>query len=110
MDSINLSSLVNEILAGSSRAVIAMLILIIMGLLNEIRLGRKEHRDVLENLETQRTQFLDVMTDMQTRFSDKSDEMLEKYHKTIVTQNESNGKVREILANIAHLHSNKSDN
>lgn len=111
MDAISISPLVNEILAGSSRAVIAMLILIIMGLLNEIRLGRKENKDVLDKLESQRDSFLDVINDMQTRFSDKSDDMLEKYHKTIVSQNESNSKVREVLANIANLHSNnRSDN
>ena len=103
MDGVNVSTLVSEILAGSSRAVIAMLILIITGLLNEIRLSRKENRDILDKLESQRESFLTIINEMQTRFSEKSEDMLEKYHQAIRGQNESNSKVREILSNVANL-------
>lgn len=111
MDTINISTLVNEVLAGSSRAVIAMLILIIIALLNEIRLARKDNKDVLDKIDAQRDSFLAVINDMQSKFSEKSEDMLDKYHKTLISQNESNGKVREVLSNIANLHiNNRSDN
>lgn len=101
MESVSIAPLINEILAGTSRAVVALLILVIVIMANEIRTARKDYREAITRIENQRTDFLKLIDDIQGKFLQKSEEMIEKYHSVMAAQQESMNKLRETLHTVS---------
>ena len=73
LDQVSIGPLINEVLAGSTRAIIALLILVIIVMANEIRVVRKDYKEALTRIENQRGDFLKLINDMQEKFLEKSE-------------------------------------
>ncbi|BDH16362.1 MAG: hypothetical protein [Bacteriophage sp.] len=110
LDQVSIGPLINEVLAGSTRAIIALLILVIIVMANEIRVVRKDYKEALTRIENQRGDFLKLINDMQEKFLEKSEEMIEKYHTAMSGQQESVVRLKDALNNVIINFQNSSNN
>jgi hypothetical protein len=110
LDQVSIGPLINEVLAGSTRAIIALLILVIIVMVNEIRVVRRDYKEALARIENQRGDFLKLINDMQEKFLEKSEEMIEKYHTAMSGQQESVARLKDTLNNVIINFQNSSNN
>lgn len=104
----SISTLVTEILNGESgRAVIAILILAIFFLIQEIRNQRKMVSELAAKIDTERADALKVIDNMQARFMEKSEGMLDKYHVALTSQHENTEKIKDMINNLITFISSK---
>lgn len=80
MEALQLTSLVQEVLSGSPRAVIAILIISVAVLIFEIKNVRRDYKDLQDRADAQRGDFLKVLNESREQYSKKSEEMTERYY------------------------------
>lgn len=104
---IPIDKLINEVLAGSGRAIIAILIIVIAALVWEIKSQRAYVKDAYAKLDAERTQSLKIIDTMQEKFMDKTEGMIEKYHSSISSQQENTEKIKEMISTLIMFMTNK---
>lgn len=105
----SISSLISEILnGGSARAMIALLIVAIFILIQEIRTQRKLVETLASKIDLERAEALKVIDTMQARFMDKSEGMLDKYHVALTSQHENTEKIKDMINNLITVISSKN--
>jgi hypothetical protein len=105
----SISALISEVLnGGSARAMIALLIIAIFILIQEIRTQRKLVADLATKIDAERSEALKVIDSMQARFMDKSEGMLDKYHTALTSQHENTEKIKDMITNMITVISSKN--
>ena len=100
---ISIQPFLNEILGGSGRAVVSILIIVIIVLIKEIRSVRTELKEANDDMDKQREDFLKIVDNMQNRFSDKTTEMIEKYHEALKSKQEQDNRMYDVINTIKEL-------
>ena len=89
-----LTPLINEMLQGSTRSVVALLIMVIVILMNELRASRRDLRRVQDKLDTQRTEYINTIQD---KYIQRTEDMSSKYHEALMSNHATLSKLTDVV-------------
>lgn len=92
-----LTPLINEMLQGSTRSVVALLIMVIVILMNELRASRRDLRRVQDKLDTQRTEYIANMNTIQDKYIQRTEDMSSKYHEALMSNHATLSKLTDVV-------------
>lgn len=104
--SIPLGRIIDEIFSGGELALVAVLLLVIAYLIYEIRNLRKTISETEARLEEERKETIKVLSEIQDKFMNKSETMINKYHSAIISQQESAERLKAMISTLITFVSN----
>lgn len=85
---------------GKYEAIVAILLILVFLLILEIRTIRKEKREIMDQQLKEREAFTKTITDLQDKFLDRNEAMLDRYHETLSNNTNNMVRIKETLSNL----------
>ena len=102
-------SLINELFHGSARSVIAILVMIVVVLLNELRGSRRDLRRLHDKIDAQRAEYINNMTSVQDKYILRTEELSAKYHEAMMHNHTTVAKLTDVVQVIREQTTDRGD-